>query len=108
MRVLLDECVDRRLARDLVDHEVRTVPQMGWASFRNGDLMKLADGAFDVFVTTDRNLSFQQHLPEYQVAVILLSARTNRLADLHPLVPRLLQSIVTAPRGKVTVIGARE
>ena len=58
MRVLLDECVDRRLARDIVGHEVRTVPKMGWATIRNSDLLGLAEGQFDAFVTVDRNLAF--------------------------------------------------
>ena len=57
MRVLLDECVDRRLARDIVGHEVRTVPQMGWATIRNSDLLVLAEGQFDAFVIVDRNLA---------------------------------------------------
>ena len=59
MKVLLDECLPRRLAATLTEHEVKTVPQAGWASIKNGALLKLAESAFDVFVTADRNLSFQ-------------------------------------------------
>lgn len=65
MRVLLDECVDRRLAREIVGHEVTTVPEAGWAAVKNGDLLVLAEKSFDVFVTVDRNLSFQQSLPRF-------------------------------------------
>ena len=87
MRVLLDECVDWRLSRDITGHEVRTARQMGWASIKNGELLSLADGQFDVFVTVDRNLSFQQDLVSFRIIVVVLRARTNRLADLRPLVP---------------------
>jgi hypothetical protein len=59
VRVLLDECVDRRLARELAGHEVTTAPLKGWAGIQNGELLKLAEKEFDVFVTVDRNLSFQ-------------------------------------------------
>ncbi len=59
MKILLDECLDRRLARDLSDFEVKTVPQMNWAGVKNGNLMALAEAEFDVFITVDRNLSFQ-------------------------------------------------
>lgn len=59
MKLLLDECIDRRLAKDLEGHEVKTVPQMGWAGIKNGALLTLAENEFDVFITVDRNLSFQ-------------------------------------------------
>ena len=60
MRVLLDECIDRRFVGEVTGHEVRTVPQMGWAAVENGKLLTLAAKEFDVFVTVDRNLIFQQ------------------------------------------------
>jgi hypothetical protein len=62
VKVLLDECVDRRLARDIEGHEVRTVPEAGWAGLKNGELLKRAQGQFDIFVTVDRNLPFQRDL----------------------------------------------
>ena len=62
MKILLDECVDQRLARDFVEHEVKTVDQMGGKSKQNGELLSLAERNFDLFVTTDRNLSFQQNI----------------------------------------------
>lgn len=104
MRVLLDECVDRRLARDIVGHDVTTVPQMGWATIRNGDLLALAEGKFDVFVTVDRNLSFQQNLPRFDIAVMILRARSNRLKDLRPLVPKILELLPLAKRGEAILI----
>jgi hypothetical protein len=68
VRILLDECVDRRLAREITGHEVTTVPDAGWAAAKNGDLLALAEKDFDAFVTVDRNLSFQQRLPRFAIA----------------------------------------
>ncbi len=106
MKVLLDGCVDWRLSRELAGHEVRTARQMGWTTIKNGELLALAEQDFDVFVTVDRNLAFQQHLPAFTIAVIILRARSNRLADLRPLVPELLATLSTARRGAVTYVGA--
>lgn len=104
MRALLDECVDSRLALYLTPHEVRTVADQGWAGISNGKLLARAEVEFDVFVTVDRNLSFQQHLPKFSIAVVLLAARTNRLADLVELVPELLRVIPEAKSGAVAIV----
>ena len=101
MRILLDECVDWRLSHAIVGHEVKTARQMGWTSIKNGELLALASERFDVFVTVDRNLSFQQNLRARQIAVIVLQARTNRLVDLLALVPNLLEVIELAKPGVV-------
>ena len=105
MKVLLDECVDWRLSRDITGHGVKTARQMGWSTIKNGELLALAAKEFDVFVTVDRNLSFQQNLPAFDIAVIVLRASSNRLADLQPLIPNLLASIPTAKRGVATFVG---
>lgn len=104
MKVLLDKCVDRRLAPEIIGHDVRTVPKMGWATIKNGQLLKLAEQQFDVFITTDQNLSFQQNVPKFNIAVIVMQAATNRLVDLKPLVPGLLSLLPNAPKGQVTKI----
>lgn len=106
MKVFLDECVDWRLSRDLIGHQVMTGRQMGWASIENGELLARASQAFDVFVTVDRNLAFQQNLAALPIPVVILGARTNRLADLKPLVPRLLAVIDTIKPGTVVTVGA--
>lgn len=105
MRIFLDECVDRRLALQLGQFEVRTAAEMGWSGIANGELLKLAEASFDVFVTVDRNLSFQQHLPKFAIAVVLLVPRSNRLMDLMKLVPDLIRTIPEARPGEVTKIG---
>ncbi len=105
MRVILDECVESRLAARLGAFEVRTVADQGWVGITNGQLLSRAAAEFDVFVTVDRNLPFQQHLPKFDIAVILLRAKTNRVVDLIALVPELVSIIPNAKAGMVTPIG---
>ena len=106
MKVLLDECVDSRFAERIHTIEVHTVVGKGWAGITNGKLLTLAQAEFDVFVTVDRNLSFQQHLPKFDIAVILLKAKSNRVGDLVVLLPELLQAIPSAPKGAITTVGS--
>lgn len=106
MRVLLDECVDWRLSRALTGHEVKSARQMGWSAIKNGELLELASERFDAFVTVDRNLAFQQNARSLSIPVIVLHAKTNRLADLLPLVPNLLTAIGSAKPGLVTTVDA--
>jgi predicted nuclease of predicted toxin-antitoxin system len=106
VRVLLDECLPRRLKRELVGHDARTAPEMGWASKTNGELLALAIGQFDVFLTADRNLSYQQDVSSFDIAVVVLVARSNSLEDLRSLAPRLLEVLPTARRGLVTLVRA--
>ncbi len=106
MKILLDECIDRKLAREFIDHEIKTVPQMEWAGVKNGKLLTLAEKEFDIFITVDRNLAFQQNLPRFDIAVIVLHASSNRLADLKPLVPEILAILSTVAKGEATVVSA--
>jgi hypothetical protein len=101
VRILL---VDWRLSRAISGHDVKTVHQMRWETIKNGELLARASKDFDVFVTVDQGLSFQQNIATLTVAVIVLKARTNRLADLVPLVPGLLGAIGAAKPGTVTVV----
>jgi hypothetical protein len=105
MRVLLDECLPRNLAGLLSGHEVKTVPQMGWASIENGRLLALAEKSFDVFVTIDKKLPQQQDLPRFKIGIVVLVCRSNRLPDLVPLVPKLLASLSAIKKGKALRIG---
>lgn len=104
MKILLDECIDRRLSREFVEHEVKTVPQMRWAGTKNGQLLTLAEAEFDVFITVDRNLPLQQNLPQFNIAVVVLRALSNRLADLKPLVKKVLAILPTLAKGQATVV----
>ncbi len=105
MRVFLDECVDWRLARDIVGHDVKTARQTEWTAIKDGALLALASEHFVVFVTVDRNLSFQQNLNTFSIAVVVLQAKTSRLADLRPLPPDLLAAIESAIPGALRAVG---
>ena len=94
-RIRYEQFGDHRfscLAGHLGAFEIRTVADQGWAGIINGQLLSRAAAEFDVFVTVDRNLPFQQHLPKFDIAVILLRAKTNRVVDLVALAqPRVAQ-----------------
>ena len=105
MRILLDECVDRRLAGEILGHDVKTVPEVGWAALKNGELLVRAVQEFEAFVTVDRNLPFQQDISRFSMAVVILRARSNRLSDLRSLIPQSLAALPGARRGEVTWVG---
>ncbi len=90
MRILLDENLDWRLARSLAGHEVESVQKNGWAGIKNGELLAKVEQTFDVFVTMDGNIEFQQNYARLRLAIIALRARSNRLRDTEPLMPKLL------------------
>ena len=103
-RILLDECIDRRLAKQISGHQIKTAVEMGWGGLDNGRLLAKAEKEFDVFVTVDRNLTFQQNLPKFDIAVLVLRARTNRLADLIPLVPKIVDTLPGLQKGKAVFL----
>lgn len=104
MKILLDECLDRRLAKDLIGFEVKTDPQMGWAGVKNGNLMGLAEADFDVFITVDRNLSFQQNLQKFNIAVLVIRCQSNRLEDLKPFAPRIIEILPNLKKDEAVAI----
>lgn len=105
MRILLDECVPRPFRRELLGHEVRTVPEMGWAGKRNGVLLSLtSDSGFDALLTTDRNLRHQQGLASFRVSVVIMLAPSNRLADLTPLALSVRTALGTIQPGDTVEI----
>jgi hypothetical protein len=101
MRVLLDECLPRGLKKHIREHEVKTVPEAGWAGKKNGDLLRAATGSVDVFMTIDSNLVYQQTLGVLPFGVVVLVARSNRLGDLLPLVPDILVALGSIRPGQV-------
>lgn len=105
MRLLLDECVPRKLRSDLEGHDVCTVKEMGWAGKKNGELVRLATDSFDVLITVDRNFIHQQSLQGRQIALILIEARSNRLVHLRPLMPEVRRLLPTVQRGQVIQVG---
>jgi len=104
MRLLLDESVPRGFRRSLPNHEVRTVVEMGWSGVKNGELLALAVNEFDVFITVDKNLPYQQNLSTLPVAVIVLDAASNELSSLRDLVAALETALLAiAPRTYIFV-----
>ena len=93
MRILLDEDLPRRLGALLVGHDVNTVQRVGWSGIKNGRLLGLAASKFDVFLTMDGNLEFQQNLATLSIAVLVIVAVSNRIEHLQPLVPQLLREL---------------
>ena len=106
MRVILDECVPRPLKHDVAGHEVTTAQERGWAGLKNGPLLRLMrEAGVEAFVTTDRNLEYQQNVAAAGFAVVVLVAVTNTLEDLLPLVPALLVALEHPRSGQVMRVG---
>ena len=101
MRLLLDESRPRGLKRLLSAHEVATVPEQRWTGKSNGELLRLAENEFDVFLTADQNVEYQQNLSAYNVAVVVLAAPTTRIQDLGPLIPAVLNALDVTKPGEV-------
>lgn len=104
MRILIDECLNWRLTRALSGHFCVSVQKMGWGGIENGQLLALAEKEFDVFLTGDRNLSYQQNVNEYDLAVIVLHSPGTQLHQTLPLIPKVLLALPTAKPGQVLEI----
>ena len=105
MRILVDESLPRKLGQELAGHELRTVQQIGWAGLKNGELLRQASGKFDVLVTGDQNLEYQQNPARLPIAVVVLVAVNNRIETLRPLVPELLQVLARIRPGQLVHVG---
>lgn len=106
MRILLDESLPRGLKGLLEGFDVVTVPEQGWQSMKNGELLRRASSDFDVFVTADQNLEHQQNIASFPLAVVVLVATTNRLEAYVPLVKNLGEAVRAARPGTVTRVAA--
>ena len=106
MRLLLDECVPKRLKDDLLGHDVRHVVEMGWSSRRNGELLKLMVAEqFDVLLTVDQHLEFQQNVQASGIGVVVVRAPRTRLKELRPLVPEILEALSKIVAGELIRVG---
>ena len=105
MRLLLDESLSRRLSRHLAAETVHTVYDRNWSGLKNGELLRAAEAEYDVFVTADQNLEYQQNLKGFSIGVVVVAARTNRIQDLLPLVPNLLGACSSVGPGEVVRVG---
>lgn len=105
MRILLDENLPRKLVGHLSGHECRTVVECGWSGKRNGELLALAEAQFDVLLTLDKNLPYQQDLSSGRIAVMIVRARSNRIQDLLPAVPDCLAALKRIQPRQVIRVG---
>jgi hypothetical protein len=96
--------LDWRLRRDLPGHEVKTVQEMGWQGIKNGRLLALAQTEFDVFLTGDRNLSFQENIASLLIAVVVLKAPSIRLIDTRKLMPQVIALLHGLKQGEVVTV----
>jgi len=104
MRVLLDECVTRYLKRDFTGHEVLTVEEAGFKGLKNGRLLQAASGQYEVLITVDQNLKYQQNLKTLALAVIVLKAKRSTYPMLKPLMPRVLEALEEIRPGEIIVL----
>ena len=104
MKLLLDECVTRHLKREFANHEVHTVEEAGLKGLENGNLLRAASGIYDVLITVDRNLPYQQNLTGIKVAILILSAKRNSYARLKPLMPYALKELETIKSGQIILV----
>lgn len=107
MRVLLDENVDRKLKRSFdPEHEVITVREYGWSGRKNGELLRLTEAEFDVLVTLDKNMRHQQDLPRYDLAVILIMARSTKRSAIEPAMPEVNRLLLVVKPGCLYAVAA--
>ena len=97
MRILLDESVPGRLGGLLTGHLTTTVQRRGWASVKNGKLLALAAGEFDVLLTADKGMEYQQNLATLPVSILIVLARSNRIDDLSAAIPTILSALAELP-----------
>ncbi len=107
MKVLLDENMPKALVRLFAPEvEVRTVQQEGWSGRKNGKLLTVASESFDALITTDQGIPHQQNLSRYEIGIVLLEARSNRIEDLAPLVPEVKARLDSVAPGVVLRVAA--
>ena len=105
MRLLLDECVPKRLKRELRGYDARTVQDLGWAGIKNWALLKLANGQFDALLTVDQGIEYQQNLSGLSISVVVMVAPSNDVDDLRPLLAVVEQALARLPPGEIIRVG---
>lgn len=106
MKILIDECLPRKLKRELLEYDVQTVPEAGWAGKKNGELLRLMAGTFDVFITVDSNMQYQQAIERMTVGFVVLTALNNKLETLLALMPEVKEVLKTIQPGKIVKVPA--
>jgi len=107
MKVLIDECLPAGLKEMLttMGHECETVRRAGYGSKKNGELLSLAEGRWDVLLTSDRRIKYQQNMAGRKVSIVVLRAKSNRMGDLLPLMPACAEALLTISPGQIIEVG---
>jgi predicted nuclease of predicted toxin-antitoxin system len=105
MRLLLDECVPKRLKRELSGHDARTVQDLGWAGIKNGALLRLANEQFDALLTVDQGIQYQQSLSGLSISVVVMITPSNDVDDLRPLLPGVEEALAKLRPGEIIRVG---
>lgn len=108
MKLLLDECLPKKLRQGFKGHEIKTAPEMGWAGKTNGELLELAASQFEAFITADQNLTFQQNLEKAKLGVLVLVAPDNKLETLISLIPEALEKLKEVKPGAIQYVHLRK
>ena len=106
MRILLDENLPRKLKQAFPGHLVTTVGEMGWSGKKNGELLKLAEEVFEVLVTVDKSIQYQQNFTNRQLILVTLIVAHNQISYLLPMIPRVLKELQVATSGQVINVGS--
>ncbi len=105
MRILLDECVTKKLKRHLVEFEVRTVVEMGWSGYRNGNLLNAAvEEHFDLLLTIDKNMVYQQNMNEYDIAVVVFDTGRSKIDILIKFLPEFKSRMHEFSKGRISLV----
>jgi predicted nuclease of predicted toxin-antitoxin system len=107
MRILIDECLPSELKGTIaaMGHECQTVREAGLGSKKNGELLTLAEGRWNVLLTNDRNIKNQQNMTGRNVSILILCAKSNRMKDLLPLMPACSRALLDIKPGQVIDVG---
>lgn len=108
MKILIDECLPAALRGTLtaMGHECETVRRAGYGSKKNGELLTLAEGRWDVLLTSDRRIKYQQNMTGRSVAVVVLCAKSNRVQDLLPLIPGCAKALLSISPGQIVEVAS--
>ncbi len=104
MKVIIDECLPRRLCSALIGHEAKTVPQAGFSGYKNGALLDAIKNLCDVFLTIDGNLEYQQNLITVKFGIVVIAAKSNRFEELEPTIPAILNAITKVGKGEIYTV----
>ena len=104
MKIIVDECLPNRLTKALVGHEAILVQKAGFSGYKDKTLLEAIEGKFEVFITIDSSLPFQQNVTEYSFSIIVLKALSNTFEDIEPLVPKLFDVLDELKGGEVLYV----